>query len=201
MTALQNLGVILGQAAGHGNCAQRSAGVSAGRLVAEAAVAYDSATMQQLWQQRERIVERVAGIGSVVECIGVQQLRAHLLLPTDPGQAETEFKPFLSLGHWNATGPKFIMFMWGIADDMQLPIAVLHRTSEGRYMDPICMYRAQPPGGMCSDSNMGSFSYIPLLQLLEWIQHSPNWPPFALVEFVPGHCSPFVFGSRSQRAA
>ena len=53
--------------------------------------------------------------------------------------------PFGRLGHWNDTDSAFIGFLWGIADDLRCPIAVLTRSADG-YVDPICVYRARPPG-------------------------------------------------------
>ena len=84
--------------------------------------------------------------------------------------------------------------VWGLADDLSIPLAVLTREADDTFVDPPCVYRAQPPGGR--RENAGAFSYVPFDELLGWLDRSEVWPPFALVEFVPGHYSPFLFATK-----
>lgn len=191
LSALQARGVRKGEASPDGNCCQRSAGCSAGRLTAVAARSSDSTTLKALSQQRRRIVELVSGNGTALPETTWKEVRTRLDLRAD---AMTKFS---SLGHWSDTGPSFILFLFGLACDLGRPLAVLHRTHSG-YADPICVYRAQAPGeaAVRRTSNDGLFEYVRFAELLDWLDASEAWPPpLALVEFVPGHYSPFIYSA------
>jgi len=205
LDALRTRGITLAQASPDGNCAQRSAGCSAGRLSRRAAVSSDAGTMEELRSQRGRIVARVGAAGGEalpsLPCdangpsISMHALRDALRV------SAAAIQPFKRLGHWFDGGSVFIAFLWGLAEDLGVPIAVLQREADGTYVDPACVYRAQAPGGLRRRENAGAFSYVAIDELLhEWIDRSEAWPPpLALVEFVPGHYSPFLFAPQRQR--
>lgn len=191
-------GAILKAAAPDGNCAPRSACCSAGKLSHSSAISSDGATMQKLSAQRARVVDRVSRDDDALPAdaggpsVSMREMRAHLRV------SSAAMEPFRRLGHWNDGDSAFILFLWGLADDLQRPIAVLHKEADGTYVDPLCVYRPQSPSGQRLRDNSGAFSYTSIAELMAWIDGSAAWPPpFALVEFVPGHYSPFLFaGSR-----
>ena len=191
---LRSRGVTLAQASPDGNCAQRSALASLGQLSQSAATSCDSVTMQHLALQRARVVDRLIGSSTALPsdesgaAISVPELRKALRV------SSSEIEPFRRLGHWLDSDSAFIAFLWGLADDLSIPLAVLTREADDTFVDPPCVYRAQPPGGR--RENAGAFSYVPFDELLGWLDRSEVWPPFALVEFVPGHYSPFLFATK-----
>ena len=183
-----------GDAAPDGNCAQRSAGCSVGQHSASDALSSRPDVLEALRAQRKRIVSRLTS-EQVVDGHSVGDMLVGLGLPRN-GSSMSSFR---SLGHWVSSGGEFIAFMWGLADDLQRPVAVLDRTNEGTYLDPVCVYWARPPGGPLMTDNHGAFAYVRLATLLDWCDRSVDWPPkLAIVEFVPGHFSPFIFGPRRE---
>ena len=195
--ALQSRGIARGEAAPDGNCAQRAAACSVGRCNARAAVASDAATLEALSDQRERIIDKVTGHGVALDDSGGTLSFAELRGTLN----QSRMQAFRTLGHWSDTGGAFILFLFGLADDLGLPLAVLHRTRSG-YADPVCVYRAQGPGEarVRRQHNRGCFEYVAFAELLRWLDAwlaTNEWPPpLALVEFVPGHYSPFVHSGR-----
>ena len=198
LSLLGQRGVTRANAAPDGNCAQRSANCSVKEINLTAATGSDSTIMKAIRAQRQRIVDRVTGSGEAVpmdgmgSSIGMSAMREHLGVPA------AAMEPFRMPGHWMDRGEAFILFLWGLADDLRVPLAVLHRTADG-YADPVCVYRAQPPGAARMRDNCGAFSYVRFNELLSWIDghNSARRPPVALVDFVPGHYSPFVYEQRS----
>lgn len=192
---LRSRGVTLAQASPDGNCAQRSALASLGRLSQSAATSSDSVTMRYLALQRGRVVNKLIGSSTALpsdgsgSAISVPELLKALRV------SSSEIEPFRRLGHWLDSDSAFIAFLWGLADDLSIPLAVLTREADGTFVDPPCVYRPQPGGRHCR-ANAGAFSYVPFDDLLGWLDRSEVWPPFALVEFVPGHYSPFVFATK-----
>ena len=68
----------------------------------------------------------------------------------------------------------FSFFMWGLADDIALPIVVLQRTRVGTYLDPAVIYR--PPLSLvrhCSGSKtpdkLGLYLHLGYAELLRWL--------------------------------
>ena len=141
----------------------------------------DDTVMDWLQSQRRRIVARIAAAGNIGET-----LRAMLQVST------SAMEPFNQLGHWRDGGLEFSAFMWGLADDLGVPLAVLHRQGDGSYADPACVYSASPRQG---------FTYVAINELLQrYVDDSNVWPPrFALVKFRPGHYDSFVYAKRRPR--
>lgn len=194
LAALRSRGLTRAAAAGDGNCAQRSACVGAGRMSCAEAKSSDARTMASIRAQRGRIVDRLLSDGEAQPAdaagpsVGLDELRSGLQLGAGALDA------FRREGHWLDTGAAFTAFLWGLADDLGVPLVVLHR-SRGAYDDPVCVYRAQQPGGGARRrENHGAFAYVPFAELLRWLDGAEEWPPpLALCDFVPGHYSPFVY--------
>lgn len=154
--------------------AQRSALASLGQ---SAATSCDSVTMQHLALQRARVVDRLIGSSTALPsdesgaAISVPELRKALRV------SSSEIEPFRRLGHWLDSDSAFIAFLWGLADDLSIPLAVLTREADDTFVDPPCVYRAQPPGGR--RENAGAFSYVPFDELL-------GWPLGSLATVCPG---------------
>ena len=196
LASLRERGYRLADAAPDGNCAQRASNRSAGRGPPAAATASDAATLRTLRAQRVRIVDRVTGEGDA-NSIADGSAITMAALRKRHGLAAGAMTPFRELGHWADAGLAFSFFMWGLADDIALPIVVLQRTRAGTYLDPAVIYR--PPLSLvrhCSGDGsrrdkLGLYLHIGYAELLRWLD-ADEAPRLALVEHVPGHYSPFV---------
>jgi hypothetical protein len=201
LEALRRRGIQRKRASPDGNCAQRAANASADSSRLPAATASDPSTMTALRMQRERIVDHLLGDGVAMAsesshpAVTMHDLREYLNV------ASGLLRPFRASGHWNASKDAFIAFLWGIADDLHLPLAVLHRSPRG-YQDPICVYRPKALRREASRrDNLGLFAYFTFAELLQILDSaSDSSPPLALVDFVPGHYSPFVYSNRGAQA-
>ena len=191
-------------AAPDGNCAQRAIKRSVKFISSVEANSCDARAISWISDDRHRIVDRIAGSGAAFAdgrgSVGLSELRQSLGLPRDTKEAEQVLAPFRRVGHWDDTGPAFALFLWGIADDLQCPVAVLERRiSGGEFDDPVCIYRPQAPGDHAPRRGAGSgvccvYTYIPFAELLCWLDQVLARPDqrIAVVELVPGHFSPFV---------
>ena len=208
LSQLRKRGFVLGKAAADGNCAQRSALCSSGELTAEkAAATADAGTLDLLRSQRHRIVNCVTG-DAIKYGVPMSVRRANLDIHA------TAMDSFRSLGHWNDSGSAFILFLFGLADDLDKPIVVLTRSTSG-YADPVCVYlksmdHDEPVSS--GQHNAGLFEYIRFADVIQWLDtwldevpnssadtaakdRSASSTPFALVDFVPGHYQPFIFAA------
>lgn len=210
---LRARGARLGGASMDGNCAQRSILCSVGRISQADALAPAG---KRIRDERRQVVDRIVSRGTDAdeERLGTSlpQMRRHLGLPADPAQAEAALAAFRASGYWTSTGAAFTLFLWGLADLVDRPVVVLHRdTATESVVDPVCVYRARRPlagpGEGLRAENRGVFAMLPFSDVLraldDWREagdgpdSSRTDPPVAIVEFVPGHFSPFVISRNS----